>query len=130
MAKKAKPERTAKLTDWVTQDRKRKMLSFIGAGLVVVAGAAWGVFKYYNDPGVKMVVSYKLCLSLEQKHCPDGYVWLKGPTDMANSANAQRNLISNWVKTECAKYAAREITQRDADAICECVTVEVRCSST
>jgi hypothetical protein len=71
MAKKSAP--APKLSDWITRDKKRAILSFVGAGLVALTGGLWAAFQYFDKPDVKMEVSYKLCVGEDVGKCPSPY---------------------------------------------------------
>ena len=129
MAKKAQPAQATKLTDWVTQERKRKILSFVGGGLVVVCGAAWALFQYLDKPDVKAEVAYKLCVGREEKWCPAGSIYIPGIVNTRSPSSAQ-SIVAKWVNEECAKYSKKNtIFHSGPVAECSCAIVEVKCST-
>jgi hypothetical protein len=103
---------------WITVKSRREILSFLGAGLVVVAAAIWGVYKYFDRPAE---VTYHLCVGAEQKLCPKQYLFVKGGPEA----------LEAWVNKECTKYSRRHILQRQGPtAECRCFVADVRCSTT
>lgn len=126
---KAKAKRVAKARwrDWVLEEKKRKILSFIGGGFLAVGGAAWGAYQYFSKPDVKIEVSYKLCVAPHQSMCPAGTIFIKGITDAGRYGDTAA--IYEWVNKECSQYSRKD-TRIDLRALaCRCTLVEVKCST-
>jgi hypothetical protein len=120
MAKKVTPK--PKWSDWITREKKRTILSFVGAGLVALAGGLWAAFQYFDKPDVKMEVSYKLCVGREASVCPNGTIFV------AQNGDAEAS-IANWVKKECSRYSRRAASQWIPQPDCGCGFIDVKCST-
>jgi hypothetical protein len=120
MAKKTTP--APKWSDWITRDKKRAILSFVGAAFVAMVGGLWAAFQYFDKPDVKMEVSYKLCVGEFVEKCPPGTIRVKSSGDTKED-------IANWVKKECSRYSKRQLSGEALYNQCECGIVEVKCST-
>lgn len=147
MAKRKEPE--PKWSDWITREKKRAILSFVGGGLVVLVGGAWSAFQYFEKTNldktevkfektksdksnvkfekansdksdVKIEASYKLCIGQMREICPAGSVFLEAGGDM-------EDIAANWAKQECSRYARHDIKVQQLD--CACAIVDVKCTT-
>jgi hypothetical protein len=98
------------------------LLLLIGAGLVVLAGAAWIIFAYRpGADGKSELLTYRLCIGREQARCPN---------DAAFVRNEGEDTAAKWTQRQCAGYKARRIIISDGPTPdCDCSIAEVRCSS-
>ena len=112
----------ARWISWVTTRNRRVMLLFIGAGIVVVAGAAWAIFAHWNGSELKSeLLTYRLCVGLEQRLCPNDATFVR---------NEGEDTVVRWAQKECASYKARRIIISDGPTKeCDCYVADVRCSS-
>ena len=115
---------------WITTKNRREILLFVGGGLVVIGGAGWAAFQYFDKPSVKMEVTYRLCVGFEPKYWPPGSILVKGYAPMARPDGSTYSVVAEWVKRECANYSRKDTVVRSGPASeCGCAIVEVKCSS-
>ena len=109
-------------TSWIAPRSRLAISLFVGGGLVVVAGAAWAIFGYWNgSQGKSELLTYRLCVGLEQKLCPNDATFVR---------DIGQDTVAKWAQKECASYKTRRIIINDGPTKdCDCYVADVRCSS-
>ena len=103
--------------------RSRRALSLlVGAGLVVLAGAAWLIFAHRPAAdGTSELLTFRLCIGREQARCPNDASFVRNEGD---------DTVTKWTQRQCAGYKARRIIISDGPTPdCDCSIAEVSCSS-
>ena len=105
---------------WITNRDRRETVSLVVGGVLVVAGAAWGAYRYFNKPDAPAEVTYHLCVGPTDGGCPKNLKFVRG----------DQETISEWTKNECAKYKRRDLQIKSGPASdCNCFIVDIKCSS-
>jgi hypothetical protein len=96
---------------------RHALLSLCGAAVVIV-GAVWLFSRYFSD--AKSEISYQVCVAQDQKQCPKGLRFMKGDLDT----------VSEQVDKQCEGYSRQSILLKEAPVRdCDCLLVEIKCSS-
>jgi hypothetical protein len=97
------------------------MWGLMVGGLIVAAAAAWAIVAYWNDSQKPTLLTYRLCVGLEQKPCP---------SDAAFVQDHGEDTVAKWAQQQCAGYKARRIIINEGPTKdCDCYLADVRCSS-
>ena len=93
----------------------------VGAGIVVLAAAAWAVLTYWGNAEHKgEVVAYKLCIAADRSKCPP---------DVSFVRNQGEETVNRWAQSQCASYKRRRIIVNDGPPDCNCTLADVTCAS-
>jgi hypothetical protein len=96
---------------------RHPLLSLCGAAVIIV-GAVWLFSGYFSD--AKSEISYQVCVGLDQMQCPKGLRFMQGDLDT----------VAERVDKECEGYSRQSILLKEAPVQdCECLLVEIKCSS-
>jgi hypothetical protein len=114
------PANAQRWTSWVAARSRRAIFLLIGGGLVVIAATAWAILAYRKGSERPVLLTYRLCVGLEQKACP---------SDAAFVQDAGEDTVSKWAQQQCAGYKARRIIINEGPSKeCDCYLADVRCS--
>lgn len=117
---------------WITSRSRRDIVSFVGGAVVMVVGAAWTLYTHFEpaDPASEVTCNVCFAPSASKRFCSSGTLWVQGYAQGAKVWDLPPSAISDWVKTECAKYSNHTTFVRDGPMKeCNCVVVTVKCSS-
>jgi hypothetical protein len=96
---------------------RHALISLVGAALVI-GGAGWLFFNYFSD--AKSEISYQMCVGVDPKQCPKGLRFMKGDLDA----------VTERVEKQCQGYSRQSILLKEAPVQdCDCLLVEIKCSS-
>jgi hypothetical protein len=106
---------------WVATRSRRELALLMGAAIVAVAGAAWGLLVYWNSADKKSeLLTYRLCLGSRKEACPKDVTFVRDEGE---------DTITRWTQKQCASYKTRRIIVNDAPPECACQIVDVTCTS-
>jgi hypothetical protein len=105
---------------WIMVGNRRQIVLLVGGGLVVVAGAAWGIFTYWNHPRQAELLTYRLCIGSQRERCPKDATFVRDEGE---------DTAARWTQRQCAGYKTRRIIISDASPECACQLADVSCMS-
>jgi hypothetical protein len=109
--------------DWrsrVKTRSRREIVLLVAGGIVVIAGAAWGIFTYGNRARPAELLTYRLCIGSQQERCPKDATFVR---------DAGEETVPRWAQSQCASYKRRRIIISDAPSECACQIADVTCAT-
>ena len=114
------PSSARRQMSWLAARSRRSIVLLVGGALLVIA-AALAILAYRNGSEKPTLLTYRLCVGLEQKPCPSDATFVQ---------DAGEDTVAKWAQKQCAGYKARRIIINDGPTKeCDCYLADVRCSS-
>lgn len=115
------PSNTERWTTWIKTRSRQELRLLIVGGIVVVAGAAWGILTYWNSANEKAeLLTYRLCVGSQAALCPKDATFVRDQGE---------ETVPRWAQRQCASYKRRRIIISDAPTECACQIADVTCAS-
>ena len=104
---------------WVKTRSRREIVLLVAGGIVVIAGAAWGIFTYWNGARPAELLTYRLCIGSQQERCPKDATFVRDAGEETVPLGAKPVRI----------YKRRRIIISDAPSECACQIADVTCAT-
>jgi hypothetical protein len=110
----------SRVVKWLVNRNRREILAFFGAGFVVIVGALWTAFTYFQgraEVSEKIEASYTVCVGSDPGGCPPNAIFLRCGTS-----------VPDWARKECSSYSHQTLSATPG-GMCGYSVIAIKCTT-